>query len=316
MTARRSGRWGAAGILALLIHTAGLVPDPATAAPRVTAYAPTLLACRGSGTERLAIRLAMVDGRATVLAVDPSTLATALLPVAGLDCRPADATAFRASRYGEAIAASLSAEAGEASPILNAGLKRGRHAGIVITGDLCPSPRGLDRSTLTALAEAYPGAPVALAATGSWLRGHPRDVDWIKGEVARGAMAVTWINHTDHHRYVRAMPEPVNFLRLPGTDVTAEVLGGERALIEAGLVPSVFFRFPGLVADRHLQEAVAGLHLVAVGTDAWLALGQRPKPGSILLVHLNGNEPQGTAPLLRLVRQGLPGAPAALADAP
>jgi hypothetical protein len=311
----RSMGWRTAGALALLVQALGWASD-AVAAPRVTAYAPTFVACRGSGAERIAIRMATVDGRATVLAVDPATLDTALLPLAGLDCRAADPADIRASRFGEAIAASLAGGSAEGAPVLNAGLRRGRQPGVVITGDLCPSPHGLDRATLTALAQAYPGAPVALAATGVWLRSHPRDVDWIKSEVARGAIAVTWVNHTDHHRYVPSLPEPANFLRLPGTNATAEVLGGERALIEAGFVPSVFFRFPGLVADRGLQETVAGLHLVAVGTDAWLALGQRPRPGSIILVHLNGNEPQGTAPLLRLVRQGLPGAPAALADAP
>ncbi len=34
-------------------------------------------------------------------------------------------------------------------------------------------------------------------------------------------------------------------------------------------------------------------HLIALGADAWLALGQRPRPGSVVLVHANGNEPFG-----------------------
>jgi hypothetical protein len=41
------------------------------------------------------------------------------------------------------------------------------------------------------------------------------------------------------------------------------------------------------------MQAVRRHHLIALGADAWLALDQRPNAGSIVLVHLNGNEPLG-----------------------
>ena len=41
------------------------------------------------------------------------------------------------------------------------------------------------------------------------------------------------------------------------------------------------------------MQAVRRFHLVTLGADAWLAIGQKPGPGSIVLVHPNGNEPAG-----------------------
>jgi hypothetical protein len=92
----------------------------------------------------------------------------------------------------------------------------------------------------------------------------------------------------------------------PGTDVDAEVLGAERALLERGLVPSVFFRFPGLVSSPDLVEAVVRLGLVPLGSDAWLAKGERPTPGSVVLVHGNGNEPLGVRKFIELLHARRP----------
>jgi hypothetical protein len=43
------------------------------------------------------------------------------------------------------------------------------------------------------------------------------------------------------------------------------------------------------------MQAVSRFHLVTLGADAWLAKGQKPGRGSIVLVHPNGNEPKGLA---------------------
>ncbi len=60
-----------------------------------------------------------------------------------------------------------------------------------------------------------------------------------------------------------------------------------------GFIPSPFFRFPGLVSDRQLIENLRDLHLIPVGSNAWLAKGESPQMGSVILVHANGNEPDG-----------------------
>lgn len=74
-------------------------------------------------------------------------------------------------------------------------------------------------------------------------------------------------------------------------------------MIERGLVPSVFFRFPGLVSAPDLVGRVAALGLVSIGSDAWLAKKQEPGPGSIVLVHGNGNEPYGVRRFLDLLKR-------------
>jgi peptidoglycan/xylan/chitin deacetylase (PgdA/CDA1 family) len=78
-----------------------------------------------------------------------------------------------------------------------------------------------------------------------------------------------------------------------GVDAESEILRTERLIIANGETPSLFFRFPGLVSNDPLMEAVRRFHLVTLGADAWLAIGQKPGPGSIVLVHPNGNEPLG-----------------------
>jgi hypothetical protein len=73
-------------------------------------------------------------------------------------------------------------------------------------------------------------------------------------------------------------------------------------MIENGMTPSVFFRFPGLVSDSVLFRKITAYGLIPVGTDAWLAKKQSPKSGSIVLVHANGNEPYGIQRFFGLLR--------------
>jgi hypothetical protein len=95
-----------------------------------------------------------------------------------------------------------------------------------------------------------------------------------------------------------------NYLLRPGVDLDREIFETEKILIAHGETPSVFFRFPGLVADRTLLDKLEARHLVALGADSWLALGPPPRAGSILLVHPNGNEPAGLQIFSRLLRTG------------
>jgi hypothetical protein len=92
-----------------------------------------------------------------------------------------------------------------------------------------------------------------------------------------------------------------NFMRTAGVEPLAEILSLETLLLEQGITPSVFFRFPGLVSNPTLIETLERLHLVAIGSDAWLAKGQQPKPGSAILIHGNLNEPAGVRLMLEWV---------------
>ncbi len=134
---------------------------------------------------------------------------------------------------------------------------------------------------------------MALSISGLWLIHHFDDFRWLVDERNAGALDILWVNHTYHHPYHRKLPDAANFLLSKGVDPEEEILDTERLLIANGETPSLFFRFPGLVSSDPLMQAVSQFHLVTLGADAWLALGEKPGRGSIVLVHPNGNEPKG-----------------------
>ena len=173
----------------------------------------------------------------------------------------------------------------------NAGLKHGARGGGYFTGDLCPSNRPMDRAFLSNLAGQ--ATPLGLSLSGLWLTRHFKDYRWLLDRQAQGAFSITWIDHSYSHPYRRGAPFSANFLLLPGVDADHEILETERLLIANGQTPSLFFRFPGLVSSSPLMQAVRRRHLISLGADAWLALDQKPRDGSILLVHPNGNEEIG-----------------------
>jgi hypothetical protein len=187
-------------------------------------------------------------------------------------------------------------------PLQNDGLREAEHPvpGFFLTADLCPAKRPLDRGFIESL-KALPlkqPVPLALMVSGLWIERHPDDFAWLRNQVAAGKLAITWGNHSFTHAYAPEAPLEMNFLLSPGTDFTVEALSLEVLLLEAGLLPSPFFRFPGLVSNRRLIEKLRDLHLIPIGSAAWLAKGEIPRPGSLILVHANGNEPEG----IRLLR--------------
>jgi hypothetical protein len=131
---------------------------------------------------------------------------------------------------------------------------------------------------------------------------HPQDLEWLKQLRNDGEIHVTWVNHSYNHRVSKNAPLKQNFLLEPGTDISYEVLATEQLMLKNGLVPSVFFRFPGLVSDQQLIYKITGFGLIPVGSDAWLAKGQQPRPGSIVLIHGNGNEPVGVEDFIKLLQ--------------
>jgi hypothetical protein len=248
------------------------------------------------------------DGRRFLLVVDPRTLETRTLPAAGVSVErrpwPAVRKMIADTVYGRALA-----EAEEhGAPLQDAGLTRLRPAapGVDLTVDLCPSRRPLDRVLFTALVEELgrfqKPVPVAVALTGAWMREHSEDLAWLLSLVRAGELAPTWVDHSFHHRSSPTLPIRDNFLLEAGTDLASELLETERAMLAAGLTPSVFFRFPGLVSRPEIYARVVAFGLVPVGSDAWLAKNEWPRDGSIVLVHANGNEPLGVRRFLQLLR--------------
>ncbi len=248
------------------------------------------------------------EGNDHYLTVDPVTLRTAVLPADQVRAAAEGWEAVKACFIDSPYLRALSDAARNSGALQNAGLVHvlSKQMGVDLTVDLCPSHRPLDRALFTEVIRAFGReegpVPLAVAVTGLWMEKHPNDLAWLRRLAQKNEIAVTWINHSYHHRVSPDLPLRENFLLEKGTDVEAEVLGVEAKMIEEGLTPSVFFRFPGLVSDDRIFNQVLSYGLIPVGSDAWLGKNQWPKPGSIVLVHANGNEPIEIRRFLRLVR--------------
>ena len=260
-------------------------------AAEVRDYRPVFQDCHKADTVRLAIRRMEIDGTGMLLTVDPATLATSLEREQDWSCADTDDEHQKDTRYIKAVRASGAAHTPDV--IVNGGLVHGAAAGSFVTGDLCPSHRPLDRAFLEKLQAAGSPMPVALAISGLWLTRHQADFQWLREQERAGALSITWVDHSYHHQYEPGRPLPENFLLTPGTDMQAEILDTERLLIANGETPSVFFRFPGLISNQATTQVARADHLIVLGADAWLAKTGRAGPGGIILVHLNGNEPEG-----------------------
>jgi hypothetical protein len=263
-------------------------------------------------SEQLLLRKLEKSGQLFYLAVNPRTLVTQLVPAAGMTVKPMGRTETRAyfqqTSYFRALAT-----AGKQSLILqDAGITHGypKEKGITLTIDLCPSHKPLDRIIFTALIAEFKKieqpVPVALSVTGRWMLTHTDDLNWLKDLAAKKEIDITWTNHTYNHHFSLTAPLKTNFLLEPGTDLNFELLGTELAMLQHGLLPSVFFRFPGLVSDQRVVDKVLAYGLIPIGSDAWLAKGQKPAAGSIVLIHGNGNEPVGVADFIRLLKAKAP----------
>jgi len=222
-----------------------------------------------------------------LLVVDPATLRSEVVSgtEGDLTHRPPADTAWDKLRAGAYQ---------RREGLQNAGLRRGhpqRH-GAWLTFDLCPSSLPLDRRVLEDLEGTAP-LPVFLGVSGRWMETHPDDLDWLIAQRNAGRLEITWVNHTENHAYRPGVPLAENFLFLPGTDLKKEIFPVEQALLDRGEVPSVFFRFPGLVSSADLVEQVLALGLIPLGSSAWLAKQQAITPGALVLTHANGNEPIG-----------------------
>jgi hypothetical protein len=257
------------------------------------------------GEARIAIREFQRRGQRCLLLVDPQTLATEIVPASSL--RISVDGDWRREFAGTPYVRVIDEATQKAQKLLNAGITHSLPAerGISLTIDLCPSRKPLDRflfrDILAAFEKVERPVPLAIAVSGLWMEQHASDLHWLAGLAASGRIAVDWINHSYHHQYDPRLPLRRNFLLEKGVDLDQEVLLTEQKMIACGLVPSIFFRFPGLVSDEREFSRVLALGLVPVGSDAWLAKSQSPRYGSIVLIHGNGNEQLGIRRFLALV---------------
>ena len=245
------------------------------------------------------------DGRTLLLAVRGDTLESMVFAADKLAAayRLDESTADGTSAYERALRATTAAP----FPVHNDGLIAGRGKGLYLSVDLCPTNRGAQfekRLFEAAMAmDSQPPVPVAIAVTGLWMRQHAKHFAWLLERQRAGDLAITWVGHSYRHRTHRdGRALERNFMLAPSVDASREILRTERMLLERGQVPSVFFRFPGLVSSEALLVRLRDqFGLIAVGTNAWVAKVDRLEPGSILLIHGNGHEPGGVDRFLQFI---------------
>jgi peptidoglycan/xylan/chitin deacetylase (PgdA/CDA1 family) len=265
-----------------------------------------------SGGQEFTLRRFKANNKTYYLSFNPQNLFTEVQPAKNLQVDSLSFAQFRTATAKTGYGKALGDEIAHDQPIQDAGITSGNSTerGINLTVDLCPSQRPLTRDLFVQLVNTFSPAelpaPVSIAVTAVWMQTHPDDLNWLRGMEHSGKLRITWINHSYHHHYDPKLPLPQNFLLEKNTNLAVEVLGNEQAMLEHDLMPSLFFRFPGLVSNRAVFEKITQYGLLPLGSDAWLAKGQRPKKGSVVLVHGNGNEPIGVADFQRLLAQESP----------
>lgn len=166
---------------------------------------------------------------------------------------------------------------------------------IFLTIDLCPSTKtGFEKNFFESLInknKSQKPTPISISISGRWIENHLEDFLWLVKQKDENKLDITWINHTFNHWYDRTKEDNMNFLNLKNTNLDYEIFELEKLLLRYNQVPSVFIRFPGLIANEDTVEAMKNkYYLIPVGTNAWVAKQQIIKGGSIVLVHGNLNE--------------------------
>ncbi len=272
----------------LLFALSGLMS--ASVATNYTAHAPFCY------SNNAVIRTFDLDGERKQLVVNVDTLKTSIQGMVRTIGHPC-----RGNRYTRLLREASAAP----FPLSNDGITR-QKSGTALTTDLCPSSKkGFEQALYATIIKKMKNpVPVTLFITGKWIEHHQHALSLFRRCERDGKLAITWGNHTYTHPYSSKLPDEQNFSLTPGYDLRADTLKLEKYLIELGITPSVFFRFPGLISDKRAIEIIRDLGLITIGSDTWLAIGQKIKPGSIILLHGNLNEPRGVKMFLDLLDKG------------
>ena len=263
---------------------------------------------RNTKEQFIVLRSFVKQNQRYFLSVSPQSMITRIIRSDTVKLKSAGWSTIRSQFSSSPYVLALQQTERNSDTLQDAGFKRFRKTqkGIDLTIDLCPSHRPLDRIVFVDMikelsCEEKP-VPVAISITGLWMQKHQSDLEWLDSLERVGDLSILWVNHTFHHVVKNNEPLKLNFMLTPGIDVLSEVLLTEQALLEQQIVPSVFFRFPGLVSDKIVFEKVLALGIIPIGSDAWLAKGQKAKNGTIVLIHANGNEPLGIKDFIELLK--------------
>jgi len=262
-------------------------------------YRATALCVRYNNSDYFAIRSLSFNGKKAFLIVDTDSLHTGLVKQEETQVLTCDNNVFN-SKYFKL----LGLEKGLKHRLQNDGITA-TNGGIIVTTDLCPSSkRGFEKRLYQTLIDNFKNpVPVTIFITKRWIHKHLNAFKKLKSWQQEGKLDIVWGNHTAEHRYNKDTPIDHNFVLLARENLAKDVLDLEKELLKRGVLPSVFFRFPGLVSDKKSVNIVIRLGLIIVGTNSWLAKGESLKENSIILVHGNKNEAKGVDILLKLIKE-------------
>ncbi len=263
---------------------------------------PALVAGRTIGL----LRIATFEGQSTRLVIDEQTFATSLVPAGALESasRPAEHVDTPWSRSLAAVAQ----RGGALDHLSSEAPSLGADETFALTIDMCQSHKPWEKRLFdwaVALSDQLRApVPLGIAMTGVWAKAHPAELDQLLAWQRGGKLAITWINHSSTHplHCLDASCRKAEFLTSASVDFDEEVLGEERAVLARGMAPSALFRFPGLVHDAKRLGQLSRLSMMALDADGWIAKGQPIKRGAVVLVHGNGNEPEGIVGFLKQVQ--------------
>ncbi len=181
------------------------------------------------------------------------------------------------------------------------------YPGVFLTIDICPTSKEINKIFFSELESLrfrdQKPIEIAVSLSGRWLEKHLEDFQWLLEKQRNKVFNITWINHSYSHPYLINVPADSNFFNLKDTDWQEDSFKMEAEFIKYNIPPPIYYRFPGLVSSKKLMKKVEKFNLLPIGTDAWIGKEQIPMPGSIVLVHGNGNEIWGTKGFVRLLAE-------------
>lgn len=287
--------------------------------PKISDYHRTFIVLEKNKKLRIAIRQYYVGNELFFLAVDPYLLTTESAPAKDFKDRDylakngtLSSTYFSMREINNTpyMKALLKYTEQRDKKQLNQGITRSEYPvhGVFLTINMPPSAISFEKRLFESLIDKSKimrkPVPFAVSISGLWIVEDLDEFNWITQQEKNGLFKITWINNSFSFPYYADLPLKDNFLVTPEININAEILDTEKLLLEHNQLPSVFFRFPGLISNKKLMLKLKEFGLIPVGSDAYLAKGQQFKMGDIILVHGNSNEPEGVDKILPLIKNG------------
>ena len=165
---------------------------------------------------------------------------------------------------------------------------------IVLTSDLCPTKNNYDRIFYDNLekmrSEDHINIPLIIFFSGKWIVKHIEEMK----EIKTSGLDFIAGNHTYNHNIIMDEVEKQNI------KLETEIENTDRAMLENGILPSYFFRFPGLKKRPEDFETLSRLNMIAIDANQWM--GKSSKNWGILLVHSNGVVSQEVRAFLKFLK--------------